>query len=177
MKNVVTAAALVALTASSAMANMGSQNTTWNGTTGTLFSDKCEFIANVPGSMTYDIATGVWTTGLDKATVVVKTRNVDGITAEATDSKLYKSSDNSEVGAVTIDYMANGTAITGPAGMTVNINSNGISATDIDQGGSAYTNVNVTLAGTATMNNTDVETNGLEENESYYVSHTVTCLQ
>jgi len=178
MKNIVSIIALVAVTASGANATVITATgdldpPKWNGKLSlTAIPDHCEFVGNtLNGSMNYNIDTGVWTTTAD-ATVTVQHRGASQLRVHNTG--LLQRTDIADPDmAVTVDYT--GSTISGDGVLSL------ADTAEISVGSltvsSAKKETVINIGGTATMADTDVETNGIENGGQYQIVHTVTCIQ
>jgi hypothetical protein len=181
MKNIVSILAVVAATASGASAATMTatgdlDKPKWNGSISLdAIPDHCEFLQNSvsDGSMTYDIASGVWSTTSD-AKVTINHRGASELTVTNTGLLNRTDADAADM-AVVVDY----------TGSTLGSNSDGVMSladtTEIsvgsltDDNGIKSTTINI--GGTATMGNTNVEENGIENGGQYIIVHTVNCIQ
>lgn len=158
MRNIITLSAVVALTATTAMANPK-----WSGDTGNLHSDGCQFSNQTNGVMSLNGTT--WTTS-SAASIKVKSRNINNIKVESSpvlDGTSF---------AVSTNY--SGSEINSTKnGATLNVNGATMTAGNIN--GNGVTTSTITIQGTATMSQADVD--ALANNTSYSITHTVTCLQ
>ena len=136
----------------------------WNGNTGNLGS-MCKFTKNVAGTMTFDEASNTWTT-TSPAEFHVKTRGNNNINVIAYEKLLQGSS---EIADVQVDYQYD-TVITGPAGLTINLNDDDISVGMNGKRGK----LEFELGGTAVVTNDDIV---FGSNQSYSINHEVTCIQ
>ena len=181
MKNIVSIIALVAATASGANAAVipatgDTDKPKWNGSiTEKAIPDHCEFVDNsvTNGSMDYDIDSGVWSTTSD-ATVTIRHRGAGELTV--TNTGLLQRTDEADPDmAVTVDY----------TGSSLGANSDGVMSladtAKISVGSltddSAKKTTTINIGGTATMADTNVETNGIENGGVYQIVHTVTCIK
>ena len=183
MKNIVSIIALVAATASGAIAAPGDIITAkgdmdkpkWNGEISVnAIPDHCEFVDNAvtDGNMNYDIDSGVWSTTSD-ATVTIKHRGASELTV--TNTGLLQRTDVADPDmAVTVDYT--GSAISGDGVLTLNTAKDAMSVGSLTESNAKKTTV-INIGGKATMTNTDVETNGIENGGQYQIVHTVNCIQ
>ena len=181
MKNIVSIIAVVAATASGAIAAPGDIITAtgdldkpkWNGEISVnAIPDHCEFVGNtVDGNMNYDIDSGVWRTTTD-ATVTIKHRGASELTVTNT-GLLQHTNGNDPDMAVTVDY--SGSTISGD-GVMSSADTAEISVGSLTESNAKKTTV-INIGGTATMVNTDVETNGIENGGKYQIVHTVNCIQ
>ena len=181
MKNIVSILALVAATASGAIAAPGDIITAtgdldkpkWNGSISVnAIPDHCEFVGNtVDGDMDYDIDTGVWSTTSD-ATVTILHRGASELTV--TNTGLLQRTDEADPDmAVTVDYT--GSSISGDGVISL-ADTAEISVGSLTESNAKKETV-INIGGTATMVNTDVETNGIENGGVYQIVHTVNCIQ
>jgi hypothetical protein len=179
MKNIVSILALVAASASGANAGVITatgdlDKPKWNGEISVnAIPDHCEFVDNsvTDGSMDYDIDRGVWST-TSAATVTIKHRGASELTV--TNTGLLQRTDESDTDmAVTVDYT--GSTISGDGVISL------ADTAEISVGSltddSAKKETVINIGGTATMANTDVETNGIENGGVYQIVHTVNCIQ
>ena len=181
MKNIVSILAVVAATASGASAATITatgdlDKPKWNGSISLdAIPDHCEFVQNSvsDGSMNYDIALGKWSTTSD-ATVTIKHRGASELTVTNTGLLNRTDADAADM-AVVVDY----------TGSTLGSNSDGVMSladtTEISVGsltaGNGIKSTTINIGGTATMGNTNVETNGIENGGQYIIVHTVNCIQ
>ena len=180
MKNIVSILALVAATASGASAATITatgdlDKPKWNGSISVnAIPDHCEFVQNSvsDGSMDYDIDSGVWSTTAD-AKVTINHRGASELTV--TNTGLLNRVDAVAADmAVVVDYT--GSTISGDGVKTLSTALDAISVGSLtDDNGIKETTINI--GGTATMGNTDVETNGIENGGQYIIVHTVNCIQ
>ena len=178
MKNIVSIIALVAATASGANAGVITatgdlDKPKWNGKISVnAIPDHCEFVGNtVDGNMDYDIDSGVWST-TSAATVTIKHRGASELTVTNT-GELIRTDETAASMPVTVDYT--GSTISGD-GVMSSADTAEISVGSLtDDSGKKTTTINI--SGTATMTNTNVETNGIENGGKYSIVHTVQCLQ
>ena len=181
MKNIVSILAVVAASASGAIAAPGDIITAtgdtdkpkWNGSIDAdAIPDHCEFVGNtVDGNMNYDIDLGVWSTTTD-ATVTIKHRGASKLTV--TNTGLLQRTDVADPDmAVTVDYT--GSTISGDGVMSL-ADTAEISVGSLTDS-SAKKETVINIGGTATMADTDVETNGIENGGVYQIVHTVNCIQ
>lgn len=140
----------------------------WNGQYGV--TPECEFSGNSNGVMTYTEATGVWTVDTP-ATIAVETSRISSVTVAPVNGGELSKSDGTVIGGVTVDYVTS----TKTGAGTMNIASDTVTVNGFAS--NSVQNFTLSLDGTATMDNTDSITNGIEESTSYYVQHEVTCLQ
>jgi len=180
MKNIVSILALVAATASGASAATITatgdlDKPKWNGSISVnAIPDHCEFVQNSvsDGSMDYDIGSGVWSTTAD-ATVTIKHRGASELTV--TNAGVLERTDAAvDDMAVTVDYTAS--SISGDGVKTLSTALDAISVGSLTAG-SGIKSTTINIGGTATMGNTDVETNGIENGGQYIIVHTVNCIQ
>jgi len=180
MKNIVSIIALVAATASGASAATITatgdlDKPKWNGSISVnAIPDHCEFVQNSvsDGSMDYNIASGVWSTTSD-ASVTIKHRGASELTVTNTGLLNRTDADAADM-AVTVDYTAS--SISGDGVKTLSTALDAISVGSLtDDSGIKETTINI--GGTATMVNTNVETNGIENGGQYIIVHTVNCIQ
>ena len=183
MKNIVSILALVAATASGAIAAPGDIITAtgdtdkpkWNGEISVnAIPDHCEFVGNtLDGNMDYNIDSGVWST-TSNATVTILHRGASKLTV--TNTGLLQRTDVSTDPDmdVTVDYT--GSSISGDGTMTLSTANDAISVGSLTES-SAKKQTIINIGGTATMLNTDVETNGIENGGKYTIVHTVECIQ
>ena len=182
MKNIVSIIALVAATASGAIAAPGDIITAtgdldkpkWNGEISVnAIPDHCEFVGNtVDGNMDYDIDLGVWST-TSAATVTIKHRGASELTV--TNTGLLQRTDVADPDmAVTVDYT--GSAISGDGVLTLNTAKDAMSVGSLTESNAKKTTT-INIGGKATMANTDVENNGIENGGQYQIVHTVNCIQ
>ena len=181
MKNIVSILALVAATASGANAAPGDIITAtgdldkpkWNGNISVnAIPDHCEFVGNtVDGDMDYNIDTGVWSTTSD-ATVTILHRGASELTV--TNTGLLQRTDVADPDmAVTVDYT--GSSISGDGVISL-ADTAEISVGSLTESNAKKETV-INIGGTATMADTDVETNGIENGGVYQIVHTVNCIQ
>ena len=181
MKNIVSILALVAATASGAIAAPGDIITAtgdldkpkWNGNISVnAIPDHCEFVGNtVDGDMDYNIDTGVWSTTSD-ATVTILHRGASELTV--TNTGLLQRTDVADPDmAVTVDYT--GSSISGDGVISL-ADTAEISVGSLTESNAKKETV-INIGGTATMADTDVETNGIENGGVYQIVHTVNCIQ
>ena len=178
MKNIVSIIALVAATASGANAGVitatgDTDKPKWNGEISVnAIPDHCEFVGNtVDGNMNYDIDSGVWRTTTD-ATVTIKHRGASELTV--TNTGLLQRTDVADPDmAVTVDY--SGSTISGD-GVMSSADTAEISVGSLTESNAKKTTV-INIGGTATMVDTNVETNGIENGGQYQIVHTVNCIQ
>jgi hypothetical protein len=180
MKNIVSILALVAATASGANATVINSTATdptdsplWNGDLSVnAIPDHCEFVENsvTDGSMDYDIDRGVWSTTSD-ATVTIKHRGASELTVTNT-GELIRTDEVAANMAVTVDYTGSSISGDGVISLADTAEISVGSLTD----SSAKKETTINIGGTATMVNTDVETNGIENGGKYQIVHTVLCL-
>ena len=178
MKNSIITAAFVAALASSASAGAITPSgdldlPKWNGEiSNNAIPDVCAFTYNDAnaGSMTYDIDLGKWSTTKD-AIVAVSHRGASSLTVTAGD--LIRTDASQDNMAVTVDYT--GSTISGDGVLSL-ADTAKISVGDLSEGSGTNSTV-INIGGTAQMENTDVETNGIENGGQYMIVHTVQCLQ
>lgn len=140
----------------------------WNGEYGV--TPECEFSGNSNGVMTYTEATGVWTVDTP-AIISVETSQISSVTVAPINGGELSHSDGTVIGGVAVDYTTS--TLSGAGTMSIasdTVTVNGFAANSVQ----SFT---LSLDGTATMDNTDSITNGIQESTSYYVQHEVTCLQ
>ena len=182
MKNIVSILAVVAATASGAIAAPGDIITAtgdtdkpkWNGSIAEkAIPDHCEFVENsvTDGSMDYDIDSGVWTV-TNPATVTIKHRGASKLTVTNT-GLLQHTNGNDPDMDVTVDYTGSTISGDGTLSSTDTAEISVGSLTD----DSAKKTTTINIGGTATMVDTDVETNGIENGGKYQIVHTVNCIQ
>jgi hypothetical protein len=181
MKNIVSILAVVAATATGASAATITatgdlDKPKWNGSISLdAIPDHCEFLQNSvsDGSMTYDIASGVWSTTSD-AKVTINHRGASELTV--TNAGVLKRTDAvADDMAVVVDY-SDSTLGNGSDGVLSFADTTELSVGSLtDDNGIKSTTINI--GGTATMGNTDVETNGIENGGQYIIVHTVNCIQ
>jgi hypothetical protein len=181
MKNIVSILALVAATASGANATVINSTATdptesplWNGDLSVnAIPDHCEFVENsvTDGSMNYDIDSGVWSTTSD-ATVTIKHRGASELTVTNTGLLQHTNGDDPDMD-VTVDYTGSTISGDGTLSSTDTAEISVGSLTD----SSAKKETTINIGGTATMVDTDVETNGIENGGKYQIVHTVNCIQ
>ena len=182
MKNIVSIIALVAATASGAIAAPGDiigatgdlDKPKWNGSISVnAIPDHCEFVGNtLDGNMDYDIDSGVWSTTSD-ATVTIKHRGASELTV--TNTGLLQRTDVADPDmAVTVDYT--GSTISGDGVMSLNTAKDAMSVGSLTESNAKKTTT-INIGGKATMANTDVENNGIENGGQYQIVHTVNCIQ
>ena len=181
MKNVIATIALVAATATSVSAATTMTATgdldkpKWNGSISVnAIPDHCEFVQNSvsDGSMDYDIGSGVWSTTSD-ASVMIKHRGASELTV--TNAGVLERTDAAvDDMAVTVDYTAS--SISGDGVKTLSTALDAISVGSLTAG-SGIKSTTINIGGTATMGNTNVETNGIENGGQYIIVHTVNCIQ
>ena len=180
MKNIVSILAVVAATASAANATVMNSTTTathplWNGSIDVnAIPDHCEFVQNSigNGSMDYDIASGKWTTTSD-ATVTVKHRGASELTVTNT-GLLNRTDAVAPDMAVTVDYTGSG--ISGDGDFDLVDDNKAISVDSLTES-NGIKNTVINIGGTATMDDDNVETNGIENGGQYIIVHTVNCIQ
>ena len=179
MKNIVSIIALVAATASGANATVipatgDTDKPKWNGSISVnAIPDHCEFVQNSvsDGSMDYDIDSGVWTTTSD-ASVMINHRGASELTVTNT-GLLNRTDAVADDMAVVVDYT--GSTISGDGAISL-ADTTEISVGSLtDDSGIKSTTINI--GGFATMGNTNVETNGIENGGQYIIVHTVNCIQ
>lgn len=159
MKVLSTALIILSVAATSAAAN---NSTAWSGSTGNLHQDGCVFDKHQNGSMSLTGTT--WST-TSPASIRVRSHNINNITVEASDTL-----DNTDY-AVTVDYDA--TVTSNKSGIVVNENGDTVQIGNVNKNG--RTKTTISLSGTATMSQDDVD--NLSNNTTYSITHTVTCLQ
>ena len=181
MKNIVSIIALVAATASGAIAAPGDiigatgdlDKPKWNGSISVnAIPDHWEFVDNAvtDGNMNYDIDSGVWSTTSD-ATVTIKHRGASELTV--TNTGLLQRTDVADPDmAVTVDYT--GSTISGD-GVMSSADTAEISVGSLTESNAKKTTT-INIVGKATMVNTYVETNGIENGGQYQRVHTVNCI-
>ena len=181
MKNIVSIIALVAATASGASAATITatgdlDKPKWNGSISVnAIPDHCEFVQNSvsDGSMDYDIDSGVWSTTAD-AKVTINHRGASELTVTNT-GFLNRTDAVADDMAVVVDY-SDSTLGNGSDGVLSFADTTEISVGSLtDDNGIKETTINI--GGTATMVDTDVETNGIENGGQYIIVHTVNCIQ
>jgi hypothetical protein len=181
MKNIVSILAVVAATASGASAATITatgdlDKPKWNGSISVnAIPDQCQFVQNSvsDGSMNYDIASGVWSTTSD-ATVTINHRGASELTVTNT-GLLNRTDVAADDMAVVVDY-SDSTLGNGSDGVLSFADTTELSVGSLtDDNGIKSTTINI--GGTATMGNTDVETNGIENGGQYIIVHTVNCIQ
>ena len=182
MKNIVSILAVVAATATSVSAATTITATgdldkpKWNGSISVnAIPDQCQFVQNSgsDGSMNYDIASGVWSTTSD-AKVTIKHRGASKLTVTNT-GFLNRTDDEADDMAVVVDY----------TGSTLGNGSDGVMSlddtTEISVGsltaGNGIKSTVINIGGTAKMVDTNVATNGIENEGRYEIVHTVNCIQ
>ena len=181
MKNIVSIIAVVAATATSVSAAPGdvigtttiADHPKWNGSIRVnAIPNHCEFVNNTTdGDMTYNIGTGVWTTTAD-ASVMINHRGASELTVTNT-GLLNRTDAVAPDMAVVVDYT--GSTISGDGAISL-ADTTKISVGSLtDDSGIKSTTINI--GGTATMGNTNVETNGIENGGQYIIVHTVNCIQ
>ena len=186
MKNIVSIIALVAATASGAIAAPGDIITAtgdtdkpkWNGEISVnAIPDHCEFVDNstTDGSMDYDIDSGVWTVdAAAPATVTILHRGASELTVTNT-GELIRTDETAANMPVTVDYTGSSLGANSDGEMSLT-NTAEISVGSLtDDNGIKSTTINI--SGTAQMADTDVETNGIENGGQYQIVHTVNCIQ
>ena len=185
MKNIVSIIALVAATASGAIAAPGDIITAtgdtdkpkWNGEISVnAIPDHCEFVDNstTDGSMDYDIDSGVWTVdAAAPATVTILHRGASELTVTNT-GELIRTDETADNMPVTVDYT--GSAISGDGVLTLNTAKDAMSVGSLTESNAKKTTT-INIGGKATMVNTDVEINGIENGGQYQIVHTVNCIQ
>ena len=136
----------------------------WNGNTGNLGS-MCRFTKNTAGTMTFNEANNTWTTTAP-AQFHVKVRGNNNINVIAKEKLMQGST---EVADVQVDYQYD-TEITGPAGLTINLNDDDISVGMNGKRGK----LKFELGGTAVVTNDDIV---FASNQAYTINHEVTCIQ
>ena len=179
MKNIVSIIALVAATATGASAATitatgDTDKPKWNGSISVnAIPDHCEFVQNSvsDGSMDYNIESGVWSTTSD-ASVMINHRGASELTVTNT-GLLNRTDAVADDMAVVVDYT--GSSISGDGAISL------ADTTEISVGSltddNGIKNTTINIGGTATMSNTDVETNGIENGGQYIIVHTVNCIQ
>ena len=184
MKNIVSIIALVAATATSVSAAPGdvigtttsADSPKWNGSIGAnAIPDHCEFVDNSvsDGSMDYNIGTGVWTTTAD-ASVMINHRGASELTVTNTGLLNRVGVEGAADMAVTVNYT--GSSISGDGAISLSTDLDAISVGSLtDSSGIKSTTINI--SGSAQMEITDVETNGIENGGKYQIVHTVNCIQ
>lgn len=178
MKTIIATA--IALTiATSASASWNQNNVVrWSGPVGTLHANGCSYKDQSNGAMTLNKTTGKWTT-TTAAKITVKSKNRNNIKVNS-DNKLKTTVGNMSwvVDTATVNYNGGGVA----SGITTNNNSAVININDnvlnLDSANKAngVTKSTFTIGGTAQMS--DLETlDSLNNDQSAWISHTVTCIQ
>lgn len=178
MKNIVSILAVVAATAGAANAGAITPSgdldlPKWNGEiSNNAIPDICAFTYNDAnaGSMTYDIELGKWSV-TTPAVVAVEHRGASELTVTAGD--LIRTDASQANMAVVVDYT--GSTITGDGTLSL-ADTAKISVGDLTDNSAAKQTV-INIGGSAQMENTDVETNGIENGGKYMIVHTVQCLQ
>ena len=184
MKNIVSIIALVAATASGAIAAPGdiigatgdTDKPKWNGEISVnAIPDHCEFVENsvTDGDMDYDIDSGVWTV-TNPATVTIKHRGASELTVTNT-GLLQHTNGNDPDMAVTVDYTDSSLGANSDGVMSL-IDPAKISVGSLTDSNAKKETI-INIGGKATMKNTDVESNGIENGGKYQIVHTVQCLQ
>ncbi len=181
MKNIVSILAVVAATGAAAAPGDIIGTTTsathplWNGSIDVnAIPDHCEFVQNSigDGSMNYDIESGKWTTTAD-ATVTVKHRGASELTVTNT-GMLNRTDEVADDMAVTVDYTGSG--ISGDGKFNLVDDNKAISVDSLTES-NGIKNTTINIGGTATMDDDNVETNGIENGGTYIIVHTVNCIQ
>ena len=181
MKNIVSILAVVAATASGASAATITatgdlDKPKWNGSISVnAIPDHCEFVQNSvsDGSMDYDIDSGVWSTTAD-ASVTINHRGASELTV--TNAGLLNRTDAvADDMDVVVDY-SDSTLGNGSDGVLSFADTTEISVGSLTAG-SGIKSTTINIGGTATMVDTNVETNGIENGGQYIIVHTVNCIQ
>ena len=182
MKDIVSILAVVAATATSVSAAPGdvigtttiADHPKWNGSIEVnAIPDHCEFVNNTTdGDMTYNIGSGVWTTTSD-ASVMINHRGASKLAV--TNTGFLQRVDVADPDmAVVVDYT--GSSISGDGAISLSTDLDAISVGSLtDSSGIKSTTINI--GGSAQMVDTNVETNGIENNGQYIIVHTVNCIQ
>ena len=182
MKNIVSIIALVAATATGANATVipatgDTDKPKWNGEIAVnAIPDHCEFVQNSvsDGGMNYDIDSGVWTTYAD-ASVTINHRGASKLTVTNTGFLERVGVEGAADMAVVVDY-TNSTLGSGSDGVLSFDDTTKLSVGSLtDSSGIKSTTINI--GGSAQMDDTDVETNGIENGGKYQIVHTVNCIQ
>lgn len=170
-KNFFASAAIIVLTSTTALA--GSGVATWGGQTGTIHGGgNCNFTKNQPGVMSY--ANQKWTV-TSNAIVILKVKNTNNVKVE-NDGKL-RTQNGAVVADVNVNYTPSSTvSVIGKSGTTQNINTNSITAGNLNKNDGSMTQVTLSIGGSATMKTAADELN-LADNTGYKIEHVVTCLQ
>ena len=171
MKTIIatTFALVIATTASADWDN--NNGAKWNGSTGNLHTNGCQFDNQTNGAMTLDGPLWKTTTA---ASIKVKSRNINNIKVTS-DNKLRKAN-NDVVADVVVNYNgASGVAssVNSNAQVNTNINNNEIAIGNANKPGAVVTTI--TIGGTATMDVNDL--NDVDNNTQVSIAHSVTCLQ
>jgi hypothetical protein len=181
MKNIVSILAVVAATASGASAATITatgdlDKPKWNGSISVnAIPDQCQFVQNSgsDGSMTYNIDSGVWSTTSD-ATVTINHRGASELTVTNTGLLNRVGVDGAADMLVKVNYT--GSTKSGDGNLELNAAMDEISVGSLTaDNGIKSTTINI--GGTAQMVDTNVATNGIENEGRYQIVHTVNCIQ
>ena len=174
MKTIITTIALV-LTATTASATYDNDNNVqWNGNSGTLHTDGCQFKDQTNGVMTLNSTTGKWTT-TSAAKITVKSVNKNNI--KVTSDNILRSTSDADLGTATVNYKNGGVSssvTSNNSNSVVNINTNEIAVGNVNKTGATVTTFNI--GGTAQMTDLD-DLQDIDNNQAVHINHTVTCMQ
>jgi hypothetical protein len=177
MKTIIATA--IALTiATSASAWNPNNAVQWSGNSGTLHADGCSYKDQTNGTMTLNKTTGKWTT-TKAAEITVKSKNRNNIKVTS-DNKLKTTVGNMSyvVDTATVNYNGGGIAssiTTNNSGAVKNVNDNVLNLDSANKA-SGVTKSTFVIGGTAQMSDLD-KLDDLDNNQSVWISHTVTCIQ
>jgi hypothetical protein len=170
MKTIIATTFAIAIATTSYAGWDNNNGAKWNGSTGNLHTNGCQFDDQTNGTMVLDGP--LWKT-TSAASIKVQSRNINNIKVTS-DNKLREG--NTVIADVVVNYNgASGvpSSVNSNAQVNTNINNNEIAVGNANKPGAVITTI--TIGGTATMDVADL--NDVDNNTQVSIAHSVTCLQ